>query len=233
MEKTMKARVQHKHDTAANWLKATNFTPLASEIIVYDRDEDCEHPRIKIGDGKTKINDLPFIADYVLPIGDVELGGVKNGGNVFINPDGTMSGKVDFVAQGTPPDDTSVLWVDTEDNSTEELPESPGGRTIVRYDKPTEVPLEDGAQYIFYAAEGCTFTIEIGASEAWDDSNKAEFQLATGSSVLWFLWTQTDIDGSLISTNGERKYFQFEEGDYSNMKISTTTQRNYIVLKLS
>ena len=63
MEKTMKARVQHKHDIEANWLKATNFTPLASEIIVYDSDENYDYPRIKIGDGKTNINDLPFIVD--------------------------------------------------------------------------------------------------------------------------------------------------------------------------
>lgn len=47
----------------ANWLKATNFTPLASEIIVYDSDENYNYPRIKIGDGETNINDLPFIVD--------------------------------------------------------------------------------------------------------------------------------------------------------------------------
>lgn len=65
MEKTMKARVQHKHDTEANWLKATNFIPLASEIVVYDPDENYDYPRIKIGDGKTNINTLPFITkDY-------------------------------------------------------------------------------------------------------------------------------------------------------------------------
>ena len=63
MEKTMKARVQHKHDIEANWLKATNFTPLASEIIVYDSDESYDYPRIKIGDGEKNINDLPFIVD--------------------------------------------------------------------------------------------------------------------------------------------------------------------------
>ena len=65
MEKTIKARIQHKHDTEANWLKATIFIPLASEIIVYDPDENYDYPRIKIGDGKTNINTLPFITkDY-------------------------------------------------------------------------------------------------------------------------------------------------------------------------
>lgn len=61
MEKNMKARVQHKHDIEANWLRAINFTPLISEIIVYDPDESYDYPRIKIGDGKTNINSLPFV----------------------------------------------------------------------------------------------------------------------------------------------------------------------------
>ena len=71
MEKTMKARVQHKHDIEANWLKATNFTPLASEIIVYDPDENYDYPRIKIGDGKTNINTLPFVTKDYAKISDV------------------------------------------------------------------------------------------------------------------------------------------------------------------
>lgn len=71
MEKTMKARVQHKHDIEANWLKATNFTPLASEIIVYDPDENYDYPRIKIGDGKTNINTLPFITKDYAKISDI------------------------------------------------------------------------------------------------------------------------------------------------------------------
>lgn len=71
MEKTMKARVQHKHDIEANWLKATNFTPLASEIVVYDPDENYDYPRIKIGDGKTNINALPFVTKDYAKISDV------------------------------------------------------------------------------------------------------------------------------------------------------------------
>lgn len=71
MEKTMKARVQHKHDIEANWLKATNFTPLDSEIIVYDPDENYDYPRIKIGDGKTNINTLPFVTKDYAKISDI------------------------------------------------------------------------------------------------------------------------------------------------------------------
>ena len=71
MEKTMKARVQHKHDIEANWLKATNFTPLIGEIIVYVPDENYDYPRIKIGDGKTNINSLPFVTKNYAEIADI------------------------------------------------------------------------------------------------------------------------------------------------------------------
>ena len=67
----MKARIQHKHDIEANWLKATNFIPLASEIIVYDPDENYDYPRIKIGDGKTNINALPFVTKDYAKISDI------------------------------------------------------------------------------------------------------------------------------------------------------------------
>ena len=60
-EKNINSRIQHKHDTEANWNKATNFSPKQGEIIVYDIDETYNYERIKIGDGTTKINDLPFI----------------------------------------------------------------------------------------------------------------------------------------------------------------------------
>ena len=53
-------RIQHKHDIETNWNKAVNFTPLAGEIIVYDNDETYNFARIKIGDGVTKVSDLPF-----------------------------------------------------------------------------------------------------------------------------------------------------------------------------
>lgn len=53
-------RTQQKHDIEANWLKAKNFIPLEGEIIIYDADENYSYQRIKIGDGTTKVKDLPF-----------------------------------------------------------------------------------------------------------------------------------------------------------------------------
>ena len=47
-----------KNDTSINWNKAKNFIPKEKEIIIYS---DFNPNGIKIGDGKTKVNDLPFI----------------------------------------------------------------------------------------------------------------------------------------------------------------------------
>lgn len=59
-EKRLITRHVQKHDVEANWLKATNFTPLVAEIIIYDIDAQHPHPRFKIGDGVTNVNLLPF-----------------------------------------------------------------------------------------------------------------------------------------------------------------------------
>ena len=60
MEHNFKARYTFKHDTEENWLKATNFIPKEAEPIIYDPDTNHKYSRFKIGDGQTKINDLPF-----------------------------------------------------------------------------------------------------------------------------------------------------------------------------
>lgn len=59
-EKNINSRIQHKHDTEANWNKATNFSPKQGEIIVYDVDANYSYERFKIGDGIKKVNELPF-----------------------------------------------------------------------------------------------------------------------------------------------------------------------------
>lgn len=62
------SRVTLKHDTEANWKTKTTFAPMESEMIIYDEDETHNYKRIKIGDGTTFINELPFAT-----ISDAEL----------------------------------------------------------------------------------------------------------------------------------------------------------------
>ena len=59
-ERTIKTRIINKHAIESDWLKATNFTPLNGEIIIYDGDN-INTPRIKIGNGIDNVNDLSFI----------------------------------------------------------------------------------------------------------------------------------------------------------------------------
>lgn len=63
MNKTLKSRIQNKRGTDAEWKLATNFVPLKGEQVVYEADSDNESPRIKIGDGNTNVNSLPFAED--------------------------------------------------------------------------------------------------------------------------------------------------------------------------
>lgn len=48
-----------KKDTLENWNKAKNFVPKENEIIVY-----IDLKKKKIGDGKTLLNNLPFVDQY-------------------------------------------------------------------------------------------------------------------------------------------------------------------------
>lgn len=62
---TLKTRIQNRHDAEANWTTASNatkpFIPLKGEVIVYDPDTTNTSPRVKIGDGVTKVGDLAFV----------------------------------------------------------------------------------------------------------------------------------------------------------------------------
>ena len=61
---SIKTRVINKHDTEANWNKASGFIPKQGEIIVYDVDSSHTYERIKIGDGVTTVTSLPFSLEH-------------------------------------------------------------------------------------------------------------------------------------------------------------------------
>ena len=93
-EKELKARIVHKHDTEANWNKATNFIPKESEFIVYDMDDTHNYFRLKIGDGVTDVINLPFY-----------------GGSLEHILDGTADGSV-RTSNSTPEDASYKLGTD-------------------------------------------------------------------------------------------------------------------------
>lgn len=61
-EKELKhIRIIQKHETEANWNKATKFIPKVGEVIIYDPDTNHTTSRIKVGDGTTVVANLPFV----------------------------------------------------------------------------------------------------------------------------------------------------------------------------
>jgi hypothetical protein len=60
----MKARVSNLYKTEADWNKL-KFKPLPGELIVYaaDPDERNSYTRLKIGDGETPVEELPFFVE--------------------------------------------------------------------------------------------------------------------------------------------------------------------------
>ena len=59
-EKSIKARIVSRHDSEANWNKATGFIPKSGEVIIYSPDSTYAYSRIKVGDGITAAANLPF-----------------------------------------------------------------------------------------------------------------------------------------------------------------------------
>lgn len=73
------SRTMQKSDIEGNWQKQNSFIPLKGEFIVYLPDKGktwidnngithtgtYEFARIKIGDGTTTINNLPFVSNNV------------------------------------------------------------------------------------------------------------------------------------------------------------------------
>lgn len=72
---------------------------------------------------------------------------------------------------------------------------------VVVYTSPTEpVPIKNGSQVIFYVNKVGTVTLKIGNATYTVDISDVNV-------CVWFLWLQsTDTGGSIITTNGTRKW---------------------------
>lgn len=61
--KSFNGRFIPRGDIEAGWNKAIGFIPLDKEIIIYKKDDTHSVPRIKIGDGVTVVQELPFVSE--------------------------------------------------------------------------------------------------------------------------------------------------------------------------
>ena len=57
----IKSNATVKVDTEENWNKAINYIPDSFTIIVYAYENNS--PKVKIGDGIHKVNELPFLSN--------------------------------------------------------------------------------------------------------------------------------------------------------------------------
>ena len=118
--KTFQGRIIQKHDTKANWDKATNFVPLKGEIIVYD-----DLKKIKIGDGATKVGSLAFINDLDTLAAIAKTGNYNDLKNKPTIPtklsnltDDVVSGKYLSLTGGTMTGKLTVPQVETGDGNS-------------------------------------------------------------------------------------------------------------------
>lgn len=186
--KEIVSRIVHKHDTEANWLKATSFTPLLGEIIVYDIDATHEHERFKIGDGKTLVNNLPFQVD----ISDFEDYKVKQ--DIVVDPtaSGSASAFIDSISQ----DANGKITVTKKNLSLPSVLKFIGTTTTTLTDGATTNPITINSKSVTAVSGNVVILSGTDKEFLWTGSAWEEFGNASGHSIVGHTHT-VSVSGSV------------------------------------
>ena len=178
MNKTLKSRIQNKRGTDAEWKLATNFVPLKGEQVVYEADSDNESPRIKIGDGNTNVNSLPFAED-VARLSSIPNSATVRSANFAMEGEGGTVGNqtYEYKALGWAEDDVLNLEDGSGANSIQQKQDGTTGTIDFTGKNPNATALDSTLTgQIAYGGTGAFSTSFGGKSQA---SGKRSFAAGT------------------------------------------------------
>lgn len=210
--KTIKGRIINKHGTEESWilsvytdltkttLRDNPFIPFNGELIIYDPDSIYTYRRIKIGDGKTYVTDLPFATDpYQAKTDDTletqskEIVGAINEINekALVNADGILlanvsSASYEGAVDGIVYDGTFWAYTGEADKDVLEIP------TTVR------IPIVEG-ENVTFEVDNKNQVVKINAIGGEIDTSKfvSKYTIETGAST-----TVLDVINAIQNAGG-------------------------------
>lgn len=188
-EKQISARTQQKIDLTANWEKATNFIPKKGEIIVYSDGGGVGIPKMKVGDGATKVGSLKFIESD----GKLSTGRKISLGTAVTSTATEFDGSKDITIPVNSVSASYLGW---------------GGRSIVHAISPIDAALSykhSANRLQFAKPDGITIEYSTNSGSTWTDygaSNDQKIALVSGLSFSLYLGKRTS--GATATTDALR-----------------------------
>ena len=177
-EKSLQARIQNKCDTTANWEKATNFVPKKGEIIVYSDGGGTGIPKMKVGDGATKVGSLKFIESD----GKLSTGRKISLGTAVSSTATEFDGSKDITIPVNSVSASYLSW---------------GGRSIAEAISPIDAALSymhSANRLQFAKPEGITIEYSTNSGSTWTDygaSDSQKISLVSGLHIALYLGKRT------------------------------------------
>lgn len=188
-EKSLQARIQNKCDTTANWAKATNFVPKKGEIIIYSDGGGVGIPKMKVGDGTTKVGSLKFIESD----GKLSTGRKISLGTAVSSTATEFDGSKDITIPVNSVSASYLSW---------------GGRSLTNSISPIDAALSymhSANRLQFAKPEGITIEYSTNSGSTWTDygaSDSQKISLVSGLAAAFYLGKRTS--GTTATTDALR-----------------------------